>query len=84
MGDFFDKHEKLGWFIIILIILLFVGMCVYGNVEQDLHGHYEYVDMQGNRGISQHCRKYDYKKYGLECDTENGIQQVQAFKYIRD
>lgn len=84
MEDFFDKHEKLGWFIIILIIILFVGMCVYEKVEQDLHGHYEYVDMQGNRGISQHCRKYDYKNYGLECDTENGIQQVQAFKYIRD
>ena len=84
MSDFFDEHEKLGWFIIILTMILLVGICIYRNAEQDLHGHYEYIDMQGNKGISQHCIKYDYKKYGLECETENGIQQVQAFKYIRD
>ena len=84
MSDFFEEHETLSWFLIGLIIILFVGISIYGNIKQDIEGHYEYVDMQGNKGISQHCRKYDYKSYGLECDTENGVQQVQAFKYIKD
>lgn len=84
MNDFFEEHTTLGWFLITLLITLFVGICLYANIKQDIEGHYEYVDMQGNKGISQHCIKYDYKNYGLECDTENGIQQVQAFKYVND
>ena len=79
-----DSLKNIGLFIYILIIILILGVGIYGNIEQDLHGHYEYIDMQGNKGISEHCRKYDYKQYALECDTENGIQQVQAFNYIRD
>ena len=84
MSDFFEEHETLSWFLFGLLVTLFVGIYLYANVKQDLEGHYEYVDMQGNKGISKHCRKYDYKNYGLECDTENGVQQVQAFKYFKD
>ena len=84
MSDFFEEHEALGWFLISLILILFAGIFVYANIKQDIEGHYEYVDIQGNKGISQHCRKYVYKNYGLECDTENGVQQVQAYKYVKD
>lgn len=84
MSDFLEEHETLSWTLIFLIFVFFVGISIYANIESDLNGHYEYTDFNGNKGISQHCRKYDYKNYGLECDTENGIQQVQAFKYVKD
>ena len=84
MSDFFEEHTTLGWLLITLILGLFAAICIYANVKQDLEGHYEYIDMQGNKGISQHCRQYNYKSYGLECDTENGVQQVQGYKYIKD
>lgn len=84
MSDYFEEHTTLFWFLICLSLILTIAISVYDNIKKDLEGHYEYIDLQGEKGISQHCRKYDYKKYALECYTENGVQVVQAFKYVKD
>lgn len=92
----FDYEEK--WYITILkelgtlllgiaffVILGLICMCF-----PQYKYHYEYVDLDNNKGIARECSyKFEgYKKGGQGspvCELEDGtIKQVKEYKYIFD
>lgn len=82
-----DKEEFIEYLPLIIVCVLMFLLISAGVVAKailDTNHHYEYTDFQGQKGISQYCRSFKYKSYGFECDTENGREQVQAFKYVKD
>lgn len=81
--EYLENHPKVVVLIIFFIVFICISMTFIGWYEEQKNGYYEYLDFNGNKGISKSCITYDYKKYAMVCETDNGSQQVQAYKYIK-
>lgn len=81
--EYLENHPTVVVLIILFIVFIFISMVFIGKYEEQKNGYFEYLDFNGNKGTSKSCRTYDYKKYAMVCETKNGNQQVQAYKYIK-
>lgn len=70
---------------IIFIIIVLSIMCIPRSKY-----HYEYIDLDGNKGIAKECSyKFEEYKSGGQgspvCELEDGtVKQVKEYKYIYD
>ena len=90
------EYRKSKWYELILkwlgiIFLWFIGFMIFAvlvaSIPEDRY-HYEYIDLDNNKGIAKECSyKFEgYKKGGQGspvCTLEDGtVKQVKEYKYI--
>lgn len=83
----YEKDVSIIDVIVILFIIAFFIICVKYGKHYDRY--YEYVDLDGNEGITNVYDGCSYDSWGgqgaMVCKLNNGtILQVRSYKYVRE